>query len=141
MSVSFDGFDELINDLNNLGNIGNKIGKKAVEEGAKVVLEQQKKDALRDSDDNEHGADKLDITEIKKYSKSGTIVGKVGISAENWEDCKHLYFQNYGYELWKNGKMITTHVGWIDDSFKKCKDKASEKIIEIAKNEVDKILK
>ena len=60
MSVEFSGFDELINDLNNLGNIGNKIGKKAVEEGAKIVLEQQKKDAPRDAD-NEHGADKLEI--------------------------------------------------------------------------------
>lgn len=138
MGVSFSGFDELINDLNNLGSIGNKIGKKAVEEGAKIILEQQKKDAPRDAD-NEHGADKLDITEIKKYS--GTIVGKIGISAENWEDCKHLYFQNYGYELWKNGKMVNTHVGWIDDSFKKCKDKATEKMIEIAKQEIDKILK
>lgn len=140
MSVEFNGFDELINDLNNLGAIGNKIGKKAVEEGAKIVLEQQKKDAPRDADDNEHGADKLDITEIKN-SKSGTIVGKVGISAENWEDCKHLYFQNYGYELWKNGKMVNAHIGWIDDSFKKCKDKASEKIVEIAKQEINKILK
>ncbi len=36
--------------------------------------------------------------------------------------------------------MINTHVGWIDDSFKKCKDKASEKMIEIAKQEIDKIL-
>lgn len=140
MSISFSGFDDLINDLNNLGAIGNKIGKKAVEEGAKIVLEQQKKDAPRDSENNEHGADKLDITEIKKYSKSGTVVGKVGISAENWEGCKHLYFQNYGYELWKNGKMVNTHVGWIDDSFKKCKDKATEKMIEIAKQEIDKIL-
>lgn len=140
MSISFSGFDDLINDLNNLGAIGNKIGKKAVEEGAKIVLEQQKKEAPRDADDNEHGADKLDITEIKKYSKSGTVVGRVGISAENWEEAKHLYFQNYGYELWKNGKMVNTHVGWIDDSFKKCKDKATEKMIEIAKQEIDKIL-
>ena len=140
MSISFSGFDDLINDLNNLGAIGNKIGKQAVEEGAKIVLEQQKKDAPRDVNDSNHGADKLDITEIKKYSKSGTVVGKVGISAENWEECKHLYFQNYGYELWKNGKMVNTHVGWIDDSFKKCKDKATEKMIEIAKQEIDKIL-
>ena len=140
MSVEFSGFNELINDLNNLGNIGNKIGRQAVEEGAKIVLEQQKKDAPRDADDNDHGADKLDITEIKKYSKSGTIVGKVGISADNWEEAKHLYYQNYGYELWKNGEMVNVHVGWIDDSFKKVKDKASEKIIEIAKQEIDKIL-
>lgn len=90
MGIEFSGFDDLINDLNNLGAIGNKIGKKAVEEGAKIVLEQQKKDSPKDSDNNDHGADKLDITEIKKYSKSGTVVGKVGISAENWEECKHL---------------------------------------------------
>ena len=141
MAVKFSGFDDLINDLNNLGAIGNKIGKQAVEEGAKIVLEQQKKDAPRDADDNEHGADKLDITEIKKYAKSGTVVGKVGISAENWEEAKHLYFQNYGYELWKNGKMINTHVGWIDDSFKKCKDKATKVIIDVASKEIDKILK
>ena len=141
MSVEFSGFDELINDLNNLGNIGNKIGKQAIEEGAKIVLEQQKKDAPRDVNNSKHGADKLDITEIKKYSKSGTVVGKVGISAENWEEAKHLYFNNYGYELWKNGKMINTHVGWIDDSFKKCKDKAAKVIIDVASKEIDKILK
>ena len=52
MSVELSGFDELISDLNNLGAIGNKIGRKAVEEGAKIVLEQQKKDAPR-SDDND----------------------------------------------------------------------------------------
>ena len=91
MSVELSGFDELISDLNNLGAIGNKIGRKAVEEGAKIVLEQQKKDAPR-SDDNDHGADKLDITEIKKYAKSGTVVGRVGISSDNWEFTKGLYF-------------------------------------------------
>lgn len=140
MSVEFSGFNELINDLNNLGNIGNKIGRQAVEEGAKIVLEQQKKDAPRDSD-SEHGADKLDITEIKKYAKSGTVVGKVGISSDNWEEAKHLYYQNYGYELWKNGEMVNVHVGWIDDSFNKCKDKASKVMIDIASKEIDKILK
>lgn len=37
MAIEFSGFDELVNDLNNLGAIGNKIGKQAVEEGAKIV--------------------------------------------------------------------------------------------------------
>ena len=41
----------------------------------------------------------------------------------------------------ENGKMINTHVGWIDDSFKKCKDKAAKVIIDIASKEIDKILK
>ena len=140
MSVEFSGFDELINDLNNLGSIGNKIGKQAVEEGAKIVLEQQKKDAPRSNDDD-HGADKLNITEIKKYTKSGTVVGKVGISSENWEYTKGLYFNHYGFEHYKSGKMVDVSIGWMNDSFKKCKEKASEKIIDIASKEIDKILK
>ena len=140
MSVELSGFDELISDLNNLGAIGNKIGRKAVEEGAKIVLEQQKKDAPR-SDDNDHGADKLDITEIKKYAKSGTVVGRVGISSDNWEFTKGLYFNHYGFEHYKSGKMVDVHVGWMNDSFKKCKDKAAKIMIDIASKEIDKILK
>lgn len=141
MAVKFNGFDEFINDLNNLGIIGNKIGKQAVEEGAKITLKQQKKDAPKDLDNNEHGAEKLDITEIKKYSKSGTVVGKVGISSDCWEDAKHLYFHHYGYELWKNGEMINAHVGWMNDSFKKCKEKATKAMIDVVSKEIDKILK
>lgn len=140
MSVELSGFDELISDLNNLGTIGNKIGRKAVEEGAKIVLEQQKKDAPR-SDDNDHGADKLDITEIKKYAKSGTVIGRVGISSDNWEFTKGLYFNHYGFEHYKSGKMVDVHVGWMNDSFKKCKDKAAKVMIDIASKEIDKILK
>ena len=140
MAIELNGFDELISDLNNLGSIGNKIGKQAIEEGAKIVLEQQKKDAPRSGDDD-HGADKLDITEIKKYTKSGTVVGRVGISSDNWEFTKGLYFNHYGFEHYKSGKMVDVHIGWMNDSFKKCKEKASEKIIDIASKEIDKILK
>lgn len=140
MAIELNGFDELISDLNNLGSIGNKIGKQAIEEGAKIVLEQQKKDAPRSGDDD-HGADKLDITEIKRYAKSGTIIGRVGISKENWESVKGLYFQHYGFEHYKSGKIVDIHIGWMNDSFKKCKEKASEVIIDIASKEIDKILK
>lgn len=140
MAVKFNGFDEFINDLNNLGAIGNKIGKQTVKEGAKIVLRQQKRDAPRDKG-NVHGADKLDITEIKKYSKSSTCIARIGISNENWEEAKHLYFHHYGYELWKNGEMINVHVGWMTDSFKKCKEKAAKAMLDIASKEIDKILK
>lgn len=140
MAIEFSGFDDLIDDLNNLGNIGNKIGKQAVEEGAKMVLEQQKKDAPR-SNDNDHGADKLDIAEIKKYSKTGTVVARIGISKDNWEFTKGLYFNHYGFEHYKSGEMVDVHIGWMNDSFKKCKDKASKVMIDIASKEIDKILK
>ena len=140
MAVKFNGFDEFINDLNNLGTIGNKIGKQAVEEGAKIVLRQQKRDAPRDKD-NVHGADKLDITEIKKYSKSSTCIARIGISSENWEFTKGLYFNHYGFEHYKSGKMINVHVGWMNDSFKKCKEKAAKAMMDVASKEIDKILK
>ena len=141
MSVELSGFDELISELNNLGAIGHKIGKQAIEEGAKIVLEQQKKDAPRDKNDSKHGADKLDITEIKKYAKSGTVVGRVGISSDNWEFTKGLYFNHYGFEHYKSGKMVNVHVGWMNDSFKKCKEEAAKVMIDIASKEIDKILK
>ena len=140
MAIKLSGFDELVNDLNNLGAIGNKIGKQAIEEGAKIVLEQQKKDAPRDKNDSKHGADKLDITEIKKYAKSGTVVGRVGISSDNWEFTKGLYFNHYGFEHYKSGRMVNVHVGWMNDSFKKCKEKAAKVMIDIASKEIDKIL-
>jgi hypothetical protein len=136
--ISFNGFEDLVSDLNNLGNIGTKIGRKAVEEGSKIVLEQQIKDAPKDKD-GEHGADKLKVTNIKKY-KSGTVVGKVGIDDSNWDEVEHLYYQHYGFELWKNGERVEPHIGWMNDSFKKSKDKASEKMIEIVSSEIDKIL-
>ncbi len=140
MGVSISGFDDLIDDLNNLSNLGAKIGRKAIKEGSNIVLEQQIKDAPRDKKNNDHGADKLKITNIKRY-KTGTVVGKVGIDSSNWEEVEHLYYQNYGFELWKNGERVEPHIGWMNDSFKKVEDKASEKIIDIVKQEIDNILK
>ncbi|MDU1566416.1 MAG: HK97 gp10 family phage protein [Clostridium sp.] len=139
MGISFDGFDDLLSDLDNLGDVGKKAGKKAIEEGSKVVLEQQKKDAPKDKD-GEHGADKLKVTNIKTY-KSGTVVGKVGIDESNWDEVDHLYYQHYGYELWKNGERVEPHLGWMDDSFRKVKDKTSETMMEVVSSEIDKILK
>ena len=140
MSIELTGFDDLIKDLNNLGNVGNKISKKAVQAGAKIVLEQEKKDAPRNSSGSGHAADKLKITKIKKY-KSGTTVGKIGIDSSNWEEVKWLFFQHYGFEHHISGKFVAPHVGWMNDSFKKCKEKAAKVMIDIASKEIDKILK
>lgn len=140
MGLKLQGFDELIDDLNNLGTIGNKIGRQAVGEGAKIVLHQQKSDSPRDANKNDHGADKLKVTQIKRY-KNGTTVGKVGIDSTNWQETKHLVFQHYGFEHYKSKELVDVHIGWMNDSFKKCKDKASEVIIDIASKEIDKILK
>lgn len=141
MAVNFSGFDELMNDLKNLGNVGNKIGRQAVQEGAQIVLKQQKSDAPRDANSNNHGSDELNIAKIKKYAKSGTVVARIGITSENWEKVKGLYFNHYGFEHHISGKFVAPHVGWMNDSFKKCKEKAAKTMLDIASSEIDKILK
>lgn len=140
MSIELSGFDELINDLNNLGDVGKKVGRKAVQEASKIVLQQEKKDAPRDAHNSNHGANKLKVTQIKQY-KSGTVVGKIGIDSSNWEAVSHLYYQHYGFEHYKSKKMVTVHVGWMNDSFNKCKEKAAKVMMDVASQEIDKILK
>jgi hypothetical protein len=139
MGIELSGFDDLINDLNNLGTVGNKIGRKAVEEASTIVLDQQIKDAPRSGDDD-HAAEKLKVTKIKRY-KSGTVVGKIGIDSTNWEDVDHLYYQHYGFEHYKNGERVEPHLGWMTDSFKKVEERAGNAIIEVVNKELDKILK
>lgn len=140
MASKVDGFDDLFNTLQELGNIGNKVGKKAVEEASKIVLEQEKEDAPIDVEGTTHGKDALKITSIKKY-KGGSTYGNIGIDGTNWDECKHLYYQHYGYELWKNGKRVEPHLLWMDKSFNKCKKKAEDVMLETAESELNKILR
>ena len=49
MSIEIDGIGDLTTTLDNLGKVGQKVGKKAIKEGLKIALEQQKKDAPRDT--------------------------------------------------------------------------------------------
>lgn len=123
--------------IDELGNIGNKIANSALKEGAEVVLEQQKKDAPK-SDDGDNAADKLLVDKIKKY-KNGAKSIKIGITEQNFEDTKHLYFQNYGYEHYKNGERVEVHLGWMEDSFEKVKEKVSEDIKDKIRDEINKI--
>lgn len=133
-----EGFTSLNATLNALGNIGNKISNNVLKESANTVLDRQKKDAARSSD-GDNGADKLAIDKITSYKGNKSI--KIGITKENWEDCKGLYFQNYGYELWKNGKRYEPHLGWVNNSFDKIKDKVAEEMKSKIQSEIDNILK
>lgn len=131
--MASDGFDELLNKLQDLGQVGNKLGKEALNAGAKVVLEQQKKDAPR-SDNNDHGADYLEIT---KNTKSLT---QVGFTKDNWKFTKGLWFSNWGFVHYKSKKPVTPHVGWMFSSFGKCQKEAKDEIVKVLGKEIDKIL-
>lgn len=134
MGIETKGFDELIKKLEDMGRQGNKIAKSAVEKGAKIVLEQQRKDAPKLT---EEGSKNLDIGEIKKY-KSG-VYAKVGITKDNWEKTKHLYFQHFGYNnrgwnMANKPKLVVRRVGWMNESFEKIENEARNAIIEEVKN-------
>ena len=148
MSVQFDGIDDLMSTIENLGNIGTRAGKKAIQSGCKIVLEQMKKDAPKDDGDSilpsqnaAHGADFLDLQEIKL--RPNYVYGAVGIGSKNWEQTKQFWFQHYGFEdmgLNFRGKpFIKKHTGWVYKSREKCGDKAEDEVIKVLLQEINKI--
>lgn len=133
MGFELDGFDELANKLEALGNLGNTISNKALKEGSKIILSEQKKVAPKDKDTSTHGADFLDTTKIRKY-KNGNAYISIGITKDNWEKCKGLWFQNF------NGiHADPKNVGWISKAYEKSKSDANKKIQSIVSAEINQI--
>lgn len=117
-------FDNMMQKFENLKEKSVKDGKKIVNKAAKVVLEQQKKDAPKKTG---KGAKSLKVTETKLYKTA--VYAKIGINSKNWNTAKSLWFQHFGYH--NNGlggifggKFVATHAGWMNVSFDKCKDEA-----------------
>lgn len=129
MSIETKGFKELVAQLELMAEKGKQIAKDAVNDGAEVVLEQQRKDAPKLTGVS---ASSLSKGETKVY-KSGAYA-KIGITSKNWEKAKPLYFQHFGYmnkgwNMKKNPKLVVKHVGWMNESFKNCETAAKMKII------------
>lgn len=139
MSLKVDGLNNLINTLDELGTVGDRIGKKAVRAGLNIVLKQQKSDAPR-AKNTKNSWKCLKIKKLKKY-KGGTVWGSAGLGGDDWEKWKGLYYQHFGYIHNLSGEKITKHVGWMNESFEKAKQKAENEIIKVAIQEVDKILR
>lgn len=131
-NVSFDGFDELLSTLNSLGQVGNKINNKALKEGAKLVLAEQKRQAPKGENNSR---EKLTTGNIKKY-KSGNAYLSVGITDKNWGECKGLWFQNFN-GIHSSGK----HIGWVTKAYENVKSKATEAMMRVVSDEIDNILK
>ena len=125
-----EGFDDLEQLLKDLGALGTKVGKEALNDGAEIVLKNQKKDAPRDTG----SADNLKILDGKTHE------AKIGIDYTNWDECKSLYYQDLGYTLWKNGKHYEPNVNWMEKSFERCKSQAEKAIVDKLSSEIDKII-
>ena len=139
MASKISGFNALDNKLEALGNVGKTIGKKAVREGMKPILNQMRKDAPKDTG---KGAKALKVTVVKSY-RTGTTVARAGIDKSNWEKAKHLYFQHYGYEnrgLNFDGEIVATNIGWMNKTFEKSKKEGADVMNTVIEMELSKII-
>lgn len=137
MSLSVDGFDDLFDTLDSLGEVGKKASKKAVKEGLKEVLQELKYDAPRDTGE---GASALSEQYVRT-NKNGSAWGACGIGKDNWEDTKGLWFQNYGYEHSKSDKLVSKHIGWMEKTFEKSKNKVEKLMTKTLEDEINNALK
>lgn len=154
MGMTIKGFDDLDTKLDALGSVGIRVGAKAVRAGIKPILEQMKKDApsnpsgvsgLGFTYKKTKGAKALKVTKVQTYSKTGTAIIRAGIDKTNWDETKHLYFQHYGYENKGlkgrfKGVKVHTHIGWVTKSFNKSKDIGEKAMIEVAQQEIKRII-
>lgn len=134
-NVSFRGFEELSKTLDNLGVVGSKIGNNALKSAAKIILREQKNEAPKSDKNSSDSASKLKASKIRRY-KNGNSYISVGITGDNWEEVKGLWFQNFN-GIHSSGK----HIGWIYTAFEKSKDEAMKTMYDVVSSEVDKILK
>ena len=117
-------FDEMMQKFEKLKENAMSRGKKVVNVGAKIVLEQQKEDAPRRTGKSRDG---LKISETKLYKTS--VYAKVGLNSKNWEQSKSLWYHHFGYHNHLTGKFYGYHAGWMNTSFDKCKDRARKAMI------------
>ena len=140
MSLEFEGIDELFKVIEHLGDIGSKINvssfKSALQDGLRIVQGV----APKAKDGSSNGAKALKVGKVKRY-KSGSIWSGIGIDRDNWEATKHLYYQHHGYEFYKNGKRVDSHVGWMDEATKASEATVLRSLEKNILNELDKILK
>lgn len=76
-------------------------------------------------------------TKIYNSNSASIQVGLLNTEA-NFEDYKGLYFNNYGFELWKNGKYYAPHIGWFDTAVENAKKEIITDMKEQLKNEIKK---
>ena len=149
MSMNVDGFDDLFATLSSLGSVGDKVGKKALRAGLKLVVKQMKIDAPKGDGSLgiptkvNDGYKKLKVLNVKRF-KNGTFIGYAGINSKNFEETKHLLFHHYAYGnkgLNFTGQPINMHVGWMTKSYEKSKKNAQNELERVVVEELDSILK
>ena len=108
---SIKGLDNLLKKLDSLTDLDTSS---IVEDCADKAVEIVRNKAQEFSDEEYMCIDK---SPIKTYRSNSAAVD-VGLLDTNhdFEEYKGLWFNNYGFTLWKNGKFYAPHVGWFDEA-------------------------
>lgn len=118
------GLDKLYNKVETMSSAPGRSSKAYIEHAANVILAQQKEDASNLFNGTGAGAAALKITATRS-GETYTFMD-IGISHDNWYECRGLYFQHYGFK----SKSATL---WLTKAFKKSKSKVSKDIKESLK--------
>ena len=118
------GMENLIKRIDELGSAPAKVKKGLIHQGAMEVLSQMKNDAPGSGKSASH------LAIIEGRSGDNYLFLDVGIGKPNWNECRGLWFQHYGFK----SKAATL---WMTSSFKRSKSKASKIIKEGLKRELN----
>ena len=127
------GLDKLMKKLESLTDLDTQT----IVEDCGEKLRKSIQNEAREFSDEEYQYILKGQTKIYNSNSASIQVGLLNTEA-NFEDYKGLYFNNYGFELWKNGKYYAPHIGWFYTAVKNAKKEIITDMKEQLKNEIKK---
>lgn len=127
------GLDKLMKKLESLTDLDTQT----IVEDCGEKLRKSIQNEAREFSDEEYQYILKGQTKIYNSNSASIQVGLLNTEA-NFEDYKGLYFNNYGFELWKNGKYYAPHIGWFDTAVENAKKEIITDMKEQLKNEIKK---
>lgn len=127
------GLDKLMKKLESLTDLDTQT----IVEDCGEKLRKSIQNEAREFSDEEYQYILKGQTKIYNTNSASIQVGLLNTEA-NFEDYKGLYFNNYGFELWKNGKYYAPHIGWFDTAVENAKKEIITDMKEQLKNEIKK---
>lgn len=134
MALEIKGIDKLLKQMEELDINVKKSTTKAVNKALEDTLPILKKNSPKDTGDSRKHLS-IEGKGAKRYRKS--TWGKMGITSENWEKTKGLWFQHHSFINHITGEKVDKHTGFFD----RASDKVLPKAEDIILNELNKEIK
>lgn len=121
MSLTLEGLDELLRDLDGLAQLEKQqITKNAVQKASEIMLDELKLEAPKARANSKSSYQHLNNTITQS---DGGTQAKMGIDASNWSRTKGLWFHYFGFRGHEPDD-------WVDRAFDRSKEKAMDAIRE-----------